>query len=94
MTTHPALAGLGVRERRILLAVLDGEATCARHPGRTDCNCSSGALGARVADADQTSEIAHDDRDTGLMVEQREALLGWLLAQYMGGHDADLSGAR
>lgn len=79
--THPALVGLGVREKRLLVAILDDTAVCPRH-GRTQCSCSGGGPNQRAADRSEARQVERDDRATGLSIGQREALLGWLLAQY------------
>lgn len=79
--THPALVGLGVREMRLLVAILDDSATCPRHR-RMQCPCSGDEANQRAADRSEARQVECDDRATGLTTGQREALLGWLLAQY------------
>ena len=84
MTEVPVLEALGVRELQIMSAFLHNEPTCPRHPSYSDCGCDRpGRLPAGWADRQEERCIERDDRETGLTLVQREALLGWLMAQYV-----------
>lgn len=84
MTDAPGvLQSLGVRELRILRAFLADEPICRRHPSYSECGCDGGSrVPEGWADRSEACCIEHDDLRTGLSLEQREALLGWLMAQY------------